>query len=140
LSYLLDTSAVSELVKAKPDAVFVQWIGELDEELLFLSVLTIGELEKGIAKVADSRRRRSLQSWVQNDLAQRFTERILPVDLRVARRWGTLAGGSARSGQPLPVIDSLICATCLVHGLAAITRNRADFERCGVTCLTPWSA
>ena len=138
MNYLLDTSAVSELVKPAPDAAVTEWLAQSDEATLFLSVLTIGELEKGIAKLADGKRRTRLRSWVRRDLVDRFAGRLLPVDLVVAGRWGTLIGESERRGVPLPVMDSLIAATCLVHELTAVTRNRADFERCGVECFSPW--
>jgi len=139
MSHLLDTSAVSEIVKPTPDSAFIEWLTQSDEETLFLSVLTIGELEKGIAKLTDGKRRTRLQSWVRRDLVARFAGRLLAVELQVAERWGALVGESERKGVPLPVIDSLIAATCLVHGLTAVTRNRTDFERCGVECFSPWS-
>jgi hypothetical protein len=139
LNYLLDTSAVSEVVKPKPDPAVIEWLTQADEEALFLSVLTIGELEKGVAKLADGKRRTRLRAWVRRDLVTRFAGRLLPVDLQIADRWGALVGTSESKGLPLLVIDSLIAATCLVHGLTAVTRNRADFERCGVECFSPWS-
>jgi len=139
VNYLLDTSAVSELVKPAPDTGVTEWLAQSDEATLFLSVLTIGELQKGIAKLADGKRRTRLQSWVRRDLVDRFAGRLLPVDSQVAALWGALVGDSERKGVPLPVMDSLIAATCLVHGLTAVTRNRADFERCGVECFSPWS-
>lgn len=139
MNYLLDTSAVSEVVKPKPDPAVIEWLTQADEEALFLSVLTIGELEKGVAKLADGKRRTRLRAWVRRDLVTRFAGRLLPVDLQIADRWGALVGTSESKGLPLLVIDSLIAATCLVHGLTAVTRNRADFERCGVECFSPWS-
>jgi len=139
MSYLLDTSAVSEVVKPTPDSAVIEWLTQGDEEALFLSVLTIGELEKGVAKLADGKRRARLRAWVRRDLVVRFAGRLLPIDLQVADRWGALVGESERKDVPLPVIDSLIAATCLVHGLTAVTRNRPDFERCGVECFSPWS-
>ena len=106
--------------------------------MLYLSVLTVGELEKGIARLAASTRRTRLQSWLRRDLLRRFGHRLLPVDARTAARWGVLTGESENHGQPLPVIDSLIAATALVHGLAVVTRNIGDFARCGATCINPW--
>ena len=91
MNYLLDTSAVSEVVKPHPDSAVIEWLTQADEETLFLSVLTIGELEKGIAKLADGKRRTRLHAWVRRDLVARFAGRLLPVDLRVADRWGALA-------------------------------------------------
>jgi toxin FitB len=139
VKFLLDTSVISELVKPAPHIGVMSWLEQCDEDDLFLSVLTIGELEKGIAKVSDARRRARLAAWVRKDLAARFGARLIPVSMEVAARWGMLTGQSERAGQPLPVIDSLLAATSLVHGLVVASRNRVDFERCGVECFDPWS-
>ena len=138
MSFLLDTSVISELVKKSPHRPVLKWIDDQDETLLYLSVITIGELEKGIARLSASARRNRLQSWVRRDLATRFGERLLPVDARTAARWGTLTGESENRGRPLPVIDSLMAATALIHGFTVVTRNVEDFERCGATCFNPW--
>lgn len=138
MSFLLDTDVVSELVKKNPRKQVVDWIDGQEETTLFLSALTIGELEKGIAKLPASARKRKLLLWVRRDLAGRFAGRLLPIDVRVASRWGTITGESERRGTPLPVIDSLIAATALVHNLQIVTRNVDDFERCGVTCINLW--
>jgi len=138
VSFLLDTSVISELVKKNPRAQVVNWIDGQEESGLFLSVLTIGELEKGIAKLLASARKAKLLSWVRRDLAGRFGGRLLPIDARVAVRWGAIAGESERRGRPLPVIDSLLAATALVNDLQIVTRNVSDFERCGVACVNLW--
>ena len=138
MSFLLDTSVVSELVRKVPHEGVVGWLGRQDEEALYLSVLTLGELEKGISKLKASARRDRLRTWVSRDLAARFADRFLPIDVRVAARWGALTGDSEKRGKPLPVIDSLIAATALEHGLTVVTRNVADFERCGAACIDPW--
>ena len=140
MSLLLDTSVVSEFVKKAPDENVVAWLSSQDEESLYLSVLTLGELEQGIAKLRPSTRRDRLRVWVTRDLATRFAGRILPIDIPVAARWGALTGDAEKRGEPLPVIDSLIAATALEHLLSVVTRNIADFERCGVPCVNPWSA
>jgi len=139
VSFLLDTSVVSELVKPSPHGPVLKWIGDQDEVSLHLSVVTIGELEKWIARLPASTRRTRLQSWVRRDLVERFGERLLPIDIRTATRWGALAGESEKRGKPLPVIDSLIAATAIVHGLTVVTRNLEDFERCGAACINPWN-
>jgi toxin FitB len=138
VSLLLDTSVISELVRKSPHLPVLEWIGAQDETALYLSVVTIGEIEKGIARLPASARKTKLQSWVRRDLAERFGARLLAVDIRAATRWGTLTGESEKRGQPLPVIDSLIAATALVHGFAVVTRNVDDFKRCGVACVNPW--
>lgn len=140
MSHLLDTCVISELVRPEPNAGLLRWFPEQDEDGLFLSVLTIGELERGIEKLATSRRKKTLGKWVREHLARRFEGRLLPIDLPVAQRWGAIAGTSERKGRPLPVIDSLIAATAIVHGLTVVSRNVLDFERCGVDCLNPWQA
>ena len=138
MSFLLDTAVISELVRKRPSDVVLKWIDGQDEASLYLSVLTIGELEKGVARLPVSARRNRLQSWVRRDLPERFGGRLLPIDARTAARWGSIAGESEKRGRPLPVIDCLIAATALVHGLAVATRNVGDFARCGAACVNPW--
>ncbi|MSQ59011.1 MAG: type II toxin-antitoxin system VapC family toxin [Betaproteobacteria bacterium] len=140
MSHLLDTCVISELVKPEPNEAVLRWLSEQDEGRLFLSVLTMGELERGIAKLTASRKKASLGKWVRRELARRFEDRILPIDLPVAQHWGMIAGSSERTGQPLPVIDSLISATAMAHGFIVVSRNEADFKRCGAECVNPWRA
>jgi predicted nucleic acid-binding protein len=129
---------ISELVRPAPDARVLEWISSAEESALYLSVLTIGELENGIARLPSSARRRKIERWVREDLADRFAGRVLAVDAAVAEKWGQISGASEARGQPLPVIDALIAATGLVHGLVVATRNVPDLERCGARCLNPW--
>ena len=138
MAYLLDTCVLSELAKPRPDASVVRWLEAADETALYLSVLTLGELEKGIARLAPSARRRKIEQWVRQELATRFQGRVLAVDAKVAERWGTLSGAAEARGEPLPVIDALIAATGDVHGLEVVTRNTADLARCGARCVNPW--
>ena len=138
MSFLLDTSVIFELVKAAPDNYVIEWLKHADEASLYLSVLTIGEIEKGIAKLPASSSREKLETWVRRDLAERFRERLLAIDGTVAATWGRLAGEAEASGDPLPVIDGLIAATSLAHDLTVATRNIGDFERCGARCFNPW--
>ena len=138
MSWLLDTCVVSELVRPRPKVSVLSWIRERDEDELFLSVITIGELEKGIAKLPDSAKRVTLEQWVRRELANRFRDRLLVIDSGVAARWGAIVGVSEARGQPLPVIDSLIAATSLQHDLTVVTRNTDDLERCGARCFNPW--
>ena len=137
MSWLLDTCVISELARPRPMASVVSWVRACDEQALFLSVITIGELEKGIAKLPSSARRTTLEQWVRRELADRFRDRLLAIDRNVAARWGALAGLSEARGQPLPVIDSLIAATSLQHDLTVVTRNTDDLERCGAHCFNP---
>jgi toxin FitB len=139
VSWLLDTCVVSELVRPRPKASVVSWVLERDEDELFLSVITIGELEKGIAKLPESRKRVALEQWVRRELADRFRGRLLAIDSGVAARWGAMAGASEARGPPLPVIASLIAAMSLQHDLTVVTRNTDDLERCGARCFNPWT-
>lgn len=137
-AHLLDTCVISELVRPRPDAGVLAWLDQAEESALHLSVVTLGELEKGIARLPASARRRNIEQWVREELASRFEGRLLEVDRAVAGRWGALSGESEARGVPLPVIDALIAATALEHGLEVVTRNTADFERCGARCVNPW--
>lgn len=138
MKYLLDTCLISELVKKEPDASVIQWLDQQEESTLYLSVLTIGELIKGVNKLPDGARKDELQAWVDHDLALRFDERLLLIDRAVAGRWGEIQGNAERLGKKLPVMDSLIAATALVHNLAVVTRNVRDMELCGAKVLNPW--
>lgn len=139
MSWLLDTCVISELIRPRPKASVVNWVLEREESELFLCVITVGELEKGIARLPRSAKRIALESWVRRELADRFRGRLLEIDLSVAARWGAITGASEARGQPLPVIDSLIAATSLQHDLIVVTRNTNDLERCGARCFDPWS-
>jgi len=138
VKYLLDTCLISELVKKAPNPAVVSWLDEQDEQKLFLSVLNLGELQKGISKLADGTRKNELQAWVALDLVERFTGRILEIDLETALCWGKLQGEAEQAGEKLPVMDSLIAATAVAHGLVVVTRNVRDIERCGVRVCNPW--
>ena len=132
--FLIDTNVISELVKPKPDRRVIEWVATADENLLYLSVLTLGEIRKGIASQPDRKRQTLLENWFQ-DLLIRFSGRVLPVDQAVADRWGQMTG-SAKS--PLPVIDSLLAATALHHNLILVTRDTRAVLATGVSLLNPW--
>ncbi|ADG07803.1 MULTISPECIES: type II toxin-antitoxin system VapC family toxin [Kyrpidia] len=138
MKYLLDTCVISELVKKAPAPAVLRWVENQDEENLYLSVLTLGELQRGVSKLLDRSRAEQLQAWLNDDLTHRFQRRILPVDQKVAKAWGEISGDAARRGETLPVMDSLIAATAQVHGLVVVTRNVRDIERCRVPVTNPW--
>lgn len=140
MTFLLDTCVISELVRPRPDENVRRWIDSVDEAGLYLSALTLGELGKGVSKLPASARRDELREWLERDLAERFSARILPIDTSVALAWGKLQGEAERAGMKLPVIDSLLAATAACHHLTLATRNFADFARCGVPLLNPWTA
>jgi predicted nucleic acid-binding protein len=139
-AFLLDTNVISELVKAKPEPRVTRWIETTDETLLYLSVLTLGEIRKGIASLPHSARRAGLEAWLDHDLALRFSDRILPIDQQVADRWGRIAGSAAARKSPLPVIDGLFAATAQHHNLILVTRNIRDITATGVPAFDPWTA
>ncbi len=138
--FLLDTSVISELIRPKPEPRVAAWIHATDENLLFLSVLTLGEIRKGIAGLRESSRRIALEAWLDSDLALRFAGRILSIDEGVADRWGRLAAQAASATRLLPVIDGLLAATALHHNLTLVTRNTKDVEITGVPLFNPWLA
>jgi toxin FitB len=138
--FLLDTSCISEVVRARPEPRVLEWMDAADERLLFLSVLTLGEIRKGIAGLPQSRRRTHLESWLEMELRSRFAGRILSIDGAVADRWGLLAADAKRKGSSLSAIDGLLAATALEHNLTLVSRNVADFTNTAVSILNPWEA
>jgi predicted nucleic acid-binding protein len=135
-SYLLDTNVVSEARRARPDRAVLAFLESLEESPVFISVLTLGELRKGVVArlQRDAAAGANLAKWV-DETETDFAERILPVDRAIARRWGELS-----ASRPLPVIDALIATTALVHGLTLVTRNVRDMAIGGVELLNPWTA
>ena len=136
MSYLIDTNVLSELRRKLPDPGVVDWFSQRPPTTLHLSVLTLGEIRKGIEGVDDEIRRQSLIDWLETDLPTFFTGRILSVDGAIADRWGRLV---AAAGRPLPAIDSLLAATALEHDLVLVTRNVKDFSGLPVQIFNPWS-
>lgn len=135
MSYLLDTNVISELVAAKPNRAVLEWVSSIPVSSTYLSVLTLGEIRKGIEKVSDAKRKNKLILWLEVDLAMQFEERILEIDIKVADRWGRLQADAKRS---LPAIDSLIAATALHHDLTLVTRNVNDFHGIDLPMINPW--
>ncbi len=135
MSYLLDTNIVSETVRRNPNRAVIAWLDPLPAEALFVSVLTLGEIRKGIEALPDKRRREKLRLWLEHELPAWFEGRVLPVDLAVADRWGRLL---AEAGRPVPSIDSLLAATALHHELRLVTRNAGDFDYPGLQVINPF--
>jgi len=138
VNYILDTNVVSELGKQNPDHHVVQWVGSIDPASVFLSVITVGELTKGIEKLPDSRRKAKLASWLEEDLLVRFGERILPLDTSVLLTWGQMTADLEKKGRPMPAIDSLLAATAAQTGYTLVTRNTGDFESSEIPVVNPW--
>jgi predicted nucleic acid-binding protein len=138
MNYILDTNVVSELVATRPNPNVVLWIESIPPEQVFLSVITIGELIKGIEKLPDSQRKENLAGWLHSDLLVRFQDHLLPLDVPNMIIWGHLVARMEASGNPMPAIDSFLAATTLERGFTFVTRNVADFERAGINLLNPW--
>jgi tRNA(fMet)-specific endonuclease VapC len=138
MTFLLDTCVISELVAKQPNLQVVQWVDSINEDKLFLSAITIGEIKRGIEKLADSNRKSALAEWLEGDLLIRFTDRILPIDTPVMLVWGQLTADLEKQGRRMPAIDSLIAATCLQTRLDLVTRNERDFAHSGVAVVNPW--
>jgi predicted nucleic acid-binding protein len=137
LSYLIDTCALSEIVKPKPNRRVVDWFEAAPQEALFVSALTLGEIRKGVEGLPDGRRRTRIAAWLEVELPAWFEDRVLPVDAAVADEWGRLL---ARTRRTVSAVDGLIAATVLRHRLTIVTRNVSDFAFEGIDVVNPWEA
>jgi toxin FitB len=136
VTYLLDTNVLSETRKRQPATGVANWIAATPPDRMHVSVLTLGEIEQGIARVrgrGDRSQASALEHWLQ-DVETGFEDRVLPITLRVAAAWG-----HQQHARPLPVIDALIAATAQVHGMTVVTRNVKDFELARVQVLNPFA-
>lgn len=137
--FLLDTNVVSELTKPRPAKAVRAWVEATPEDLIYLSVITIGEVRKGIDLLDDSDPQRApLQAWLERDLRLRFTGRILSFDDRVAERWGQVEALARKHHLTLPTVDAQLAATALHYGLTFVTRNVPDVAATGVSTFNPW--
>lgn len=139
MSWLLDTCAISEYAKRAPNRNVIAWLDGQDEASLFISVITLGEIEKGILKLraTDAHRSQRLTAWL-GLVEQRFAGRILPLDSASLHIWAQLSANAELAGKPLPVMDGLIMATAQCHGLTVVTRNVQDFAHYPQV-LNPWT-
>lgn len=138
MSHLLDTNVISELIAASPDRRVESWLAGLDEDTLFVSVITLGELRFGIELLPAGRRRSRLEEWFTEGLLPRFEGRVLPVTDVVADLWGRIKASARSAGRQVTPADGLIAATAFCHDLVLVTRNTADFRTTGVELLDPW--
>ena len=139
-SYLLDTCVFSEYVKRTPNLQVIEWVDQHSPDLLFMSVITLGELKKGCFKLKQSQEARfnKLKHWIDT-LENDFKDRVVPLDSKVINTWGELCGKSESNGYTLPLMDSLIGATALSYQLTLVTRNVKDFEFLSIPIINPWS-
>lgn len=140
MRFLLDTNVLSDAAKPRPNSGIVEWLRAQSPLDLAISVLTLGEIEKGVRLLPMGQRRNALEEWSTSDLPRQFTGRVLPIDGAVARMWGRLAAEGRQRGRELPVIDGLLLATAAVHRLAFVTRNERDCADRGVPTLNPWTS
>jgi toxin FitB len=136
--FLLDTNVLSELTKRAPSAAVESFL-RASKDRVFVSVLSIGEIRKGIASLPVSGRRAELVDWLDNEILPWLAERVLPVTLEIAEYWGELAAQSSAKGRPRAVIDALLAATAARHDFALVTRNVRDYEDLGISILNPWA-
>ena len=135
---LLDTCVISELITKQPNPKVVEYVDLLDPEDVYLSVITIGEIVKGIEKLSRSRRKQDLQAWLKDDLLVRFEGNLVSLDTNILIEWGALIARLESAGKTMPAIDSLIAATALSKKMILVTRNVNDFEETGVEIMNPW--
>lgn len=140
MGYLLDTNVLSEPARPKPDARVLAWLEARAPRECALSVLTLGEIQKGVSLMPEGRRRDRLGAWLAADLPRQFAGRIIAIDERVTLAWGRVMAAGRREGREPPVIDGLLLATAEVHGLTFVTRNERDCGGRGVPILNPWVA
>ncbi len=138
MNYLLDTNVISELISKRPDKKVLEWLDHLDPNTVYLSVITIGEIRKGIEKLPLSKRRDRVKEWLEGDLLPRFHGRILEITMEVMLAWGELIGRLEKEGRPITAIDSLVAAISLQGNYRLVTRNEHDFKHTGVTIINPW--
>jgi len=139
MSFLLDTNVVSEWTKPRPNSGVIEWLDQVDEDDVFLSVVTFAELRRGIERLPASARRKRLDEWLRSELPTRFEGRIAPIDGPIADEWGRLVARRETAGRPIQAMDALIAATAQVHDLTLVTRNVADFKASLKSLLNPWT-
>lgn len=135
MSYLLDTNVISETIRRQQNRLVMEWLEQIPAEALFVSVLTLGELRKGVERIEEKKRKEKLRLWLEHELPAWFEGRVIPVNLAVAERWGRLL---AEVGRAVPTIDSLLAATALHYELRLVTRNARDFVYRGLEVINPW--
>jgi len=138
MSFLLDTNAVSEWVKPRPNRGLIDWTESVDEDRIFISVVSLAELHYGVERLAQGRHRSRLEQWLRHELPLRFEKRILPVDTDVAEAWGRTVSRHEAAGRPIAVIDAFLSATAETHQLTLVTRNVSDFPLLKAV-LNPWT-
>jgi len=138
MTFLLDTNAVSEWVKPRPNPGLMKWMESADEDRVFVSVISLAELRYGVERMPAGSRRSRIEQWLQHELPLRFERRILPVDTQVAELWGQTVARSEAVGRPIGVMDAFLAATAETYELTLVTRNLSDFPLLKAV-LNPWT-
>lgn len=138
MNFILDTNVISELVAARPNLNVIEWIQATDSDRIFLSVISIGEIKKGIEKLPNSDRKVTLEHWLQEDLLAQFTDQLLSIDVQTMLIWGKLVAQLEKLGRPISAIDALLAATAQQWGFTLVTRNTVHFQDTGINLLNPW--
>lgn len=139
MNFLLDTNVVSEWTKPRPDSGVVAWLAEVDEDRVFISVVTLAELRHGIERMPSGARRNRLDVWLSEQVPARFEARVLAVDIETAHTWGRVTARGRSGGRPVGAMDAFIAATAERHQLTLVTRNVSDFDSLGIRLLNPWT-
>ncbi len=139
MSFLLDTTAVSEWMKPSPNPGVIRWLDEVDEDRVYLSVMTLAELRYGAERLAPGARKSRLETWLREELPLRFEGRLLNIETTIANAWGRIISRCSAAGKPIGVMDAFFAATAEVHALVFVTRNVSDFTASGVSLINPWS-
>jgi predicted nucleic acid-binding protein len=139
MTFLLDTTVVSEWVKSRPNRGVATWLAQVDEDRVFISVVTLAELRYGIERMPAGSRRKRLDQWLRDELPPRFEGRVLSIDPIVADGWGKVVARSEAAGRPISAMDALIAATAETHDMTLVTRNTSDFEASLRLIINPWA-
>ncbi|MGE0006970.1 MAG: type II toxin-antitoxin system VapC family toxin [Parvibaculaceae bacterium] len=139
MSFLLDTNIISEGARPRPDPSVMDWLASMDEEQMFLSVVSLAELRLGIERMDNGRRKTALDMWLTEQLTPRFEDRLLLVDTGTADHWGRVVARARAAGRPVGAMDAFIAAHARQHQLTLVTRNVSDFETAGVRIFNPWT-
>lgn len=139
MKFLLDTNVLSEPLRPEPDPGVIGWLDAMDEDRLFISVILIAELSHGISLLPSGRKRQRLEDWLNQDLRDRFAERIIDIDRETAAIWGEVMAKARNTGRVLSPMDGFLAATALRNSLILVSRNEKDFTHTGVKLLNPWN-
>jgi toxin FitB len=140
MKYILDTNVISEAINKQPNQQVMNWLREVDSQELYLSIVTVGEIKKGVEKLPGSRRKETIKEWFENELLFKFDGRILGLDLPIILVWGELVGELEQKGRKLPALDSLIAATVQYYGYTLVTRNEKDFNGIDINIFNPFKS